>query len=63
MRAVKASRYRTIHTPRIVAIKVSTSVVYADTSQKNEDTWCKALGEYILSQIRYNPESIQGVVT
>ena len=32
----------------------------AETS-KNEDTWYGVLGEYS-SRIRYNPESIQGVV-
>lgn len=49
-----------IHTSRIFATKVSNRVVYADTS-KNEDTWCKMLWHF-RCRIRYNSESIQGVV-
>ena len=35
-----------IRTSRISAITVSGSVVYVDTSIKNEDTWYRVLGYY-----------------
>ena len=62
-RRPRASGYRSsIHTPRVSAITVSDSVVYADTS-KNEDTWCGVLRHYDAEDRRTpadNPEIALG---